>query len=88
MARYWILGNGCVQITYLILLCRECRHNPYITNMTLFYGPLCLTLIYMIPALFYLSLSKLTKSRDRVFVVWGCATSVLVSLFCLIPGYV
>ena len=88
MARYWILGNGGVQILYLILLYRACRTNPYITGLTLFYGPLTVSLIYLVPASFYLTLSERTKFRDRVFMVWGCATSVLVSLFCLMPGYI
>ena len=85
MARSWILGNGGVQIVYLILSYRACRSNPYITGLTLFYGPLTMTLIYLVPALFYLTLSERTKFRDRVFIAWGCATSVLVSLVCLIP---
>ena len=88
MARYWILGNGCLQVVYLTLLWRTCRHNPYITSLSLVYGSLGLALIYGIPALFYLLASEWTKSRDRVFIVWGCATSVLMSLLCLIPGYV
>lgn len=85
MAKYWILGNVCLHIVYLTLLCQRSRQNPYFTGNSLVYGSLGLALIYGIPALIYLFASEWTKSRDRVFIVWGCATSVLMSLLCLVP---
>ena len=78
----WFLGNAIAQAVYLYFLLRNCRDDGDLSAMRVFYVTLTLSGIYVLPTLGYTIMpgSGRTRKHDRVFIVWGCVTTVFVSL--------
>lgn len=85
----WFLFNVVVQGIYLFMLYRDSRRNSILTSMTGFYVLIALSGIYFLLILVYLLMPGVqTRGFDLGFIVWGCATTVLISLAWVLEGLI
>jgi hypothetical protein len=88
MLMFCILANTCLQAACLNWLDRDCRNNPALNTLTIFYIPLVLSVVHLAGALLYLIARSNFGTRRNARVVAAAGTAITLVSFaaCLLES--